>query len=118
MKADTSVAVASVVRRRRMELIRRSSKLTVRTRLRIYLGTVNVFMYIYSYSASFLHFLYRHGIYYTWGCHRAPLLLDHSKFHFKTANVAFNLCEICIKASGFKVNNFRQSLSVLNVGLE
>ena len=34
MKADTSVAVASVVRRRRMELIRRSSKLAVRTRLR------------------------------------------------------------------------------------
>ena len=34
MKADTIVAVASVVRRRRMELIRHSSKLAVRTRLR------------------------------------------------------------------------------------
>ena len=34
MKADTSVAVVSVVRRRRMELIRRSSELAVRTRLR------------------------------------------------------------------------------------
>ena len=33
-KADTSVAVASVVMRLRMELIRRSSKLAVRTRLR------------------------------------------------------------------------------------
>ena len=34
MKADTSVAVASVVTRRRMELIRRSSKIAVRTTLR------------------------------------------------------------------------------------
>ena len=34
MKAETSVAVASVVRRLRMEPIRRSSKLAVRTRLR------------------------------------------------------------------------------------
>ena len=34
MKADTSVAVASVVRRRRMKLMRRSSKLAVRTTLR------------------------------------------------------------------------------------
>ena len=34
MKAETSVAVASVVRRLRMEPIRRSSKLAVRTRSR------------------------------------------------------------------------------------
>ena len=34
MKADISVTVTSVVRRRHLELIRRSSKLAVRTRLR------------------------------------------------------------------------------------
>ena len=45
----------------------------------------------------------------------APVLLDHSKFsdgdyiehHFKTVNVAFNLCEICIKTYGIKVNNVK-----------